>query len=87
LFGFENEEPNALAFQEQLADRFLEKVIENLGGNCQIEAPVRFALFEDIVVQIRSRPVGLIDRRAIPRFRDSFASGARGLDPRRLGFF
>jgi hypothetical protein len=37
LFGFEDEEPNSLAFQEQLADRFLEKVVADLGGNCQIE--------------------------------------------------
>lgn len=87
MVGFEDEEPNSLAFQEQLTDRFLEKVIEHLGGNCQIESLVRFAFFENVVVQIQSRPAGLVDRRAIPRLRDSFARGARGLDPRLLSFF
>ena len=63
MFGFEDEEPNSLAFQEQLADRFLEKVVTDLGGNRQIETPVRFVFFEDVVVQdeLSQGPLKVVD--------------------------
>ena len=37
MFGFNDKEPNPLAFQKQLTDRFLEKVIEDLGRSGESE--------------------------------------------------
>ena len=38
--GIKDEEPDSLSLQEQLADRLMEKIVINLVGDCQVEAPV-----------------------------------------------
>jgi hypothetical protein len=51
LIGFEDDEPDPLPFQEQLADRLLEEVIEDDPGNRQVKTPIRFTFLQDVVVK------------------------------------
>jgi hypothetical protein len=47
----EDEEADSLAFQQQLPDRLLKKIVNDLLGNRQLETSVRLTLLQDVVIE------------------------------------
>jgi hypothetical protein len=46
-----DEEADSLAFQQQLPDRLLKKIVNDLLGNRQLETSVRLTLLQDVVIE------------------------------------